>query len=261
MIRLNDMFAEWATGGGIFTALDSMDVPWKEEGISDELDLEYHGNWSGDKVISPLLEKYVEAVPITALETATMAGVIFTMFSKNWVKQWATLSAEYNPIENYRMVEEMTDDETVTEYGKTNTRTDDLTHTKDGTETQTPDTTETETPSLVTTRENGVFGFNSTTETPASKETNTNVSGNNIRTMSGTDELEYDITETDSGTVTDVQSGEDTQTRNYHLERSGNIGVTTSQQMLESERNLWKWNFFLDVVFPDVDKILTSPIY
>lgn len=261
MAKLNDVFNDWATGGGIFTALQDTDVPWKTNGISAALDLEYHGNFSGDKITSPLLDKYIEGEHITALETATIAGIIYNMFSTNWVKQWAVLSAEYNPIENYRMVEEMTDDETVTEYGKTNTRTDDLTHTKDGTETQTPDTTETETPSLITTKENGVYGFNSTAETPASKETATNVSGNNTRTMSGTDELEYDITETDSGTVTDVQSGEDTSTRNYHLERSGNIGVTTSQQMIESEINLWKWNFFLDVVFPDVDKVLTSPIY
>ena len=245
MSRLNDMFADWATGGGIFTALQSMDIPWKEDGISAQLDLEYHGNWSGDKAISPLLEKYVEDIPITALEIATMAGVVFKMFSENWLKQWATLKAEYDPIENYHMVEEMTDDETVTEYGKVNTREDDLSHTKSG--------TETETPTLVTTRENAVYGFNSTVDTPAGKETDTNVSG--------TDVMDYDLTETDSGSVTDTLSGEDTQTRNYHLERSGNIGVTTSQQMLESERNLWKWNFFIDVVFPDVDKVLTSPIY
>ena len=39
------------------------------------------------------------------------------------------------------------------------------------------------------------------------------------------------------------------------LTRSGNIGVTTTQQMLTSERDLWKWNFF-DQIFADLDREL-----
>lgn len=44
------------------------------------------------------------------------------------------------------------------------------------------------------------------------------------------------------------------------LTRSGNIGVTTSQQMLESSLELWKWNFFCDI-FKDVDSIFTLSVY
>lgn len=243
--KLNDLFDSWASGGGIFNALQDLAVPWQVDDIASELDLEYHGNWSGDKITSPLLDKIVEGDTITSQERDTLASLAFNMFGPYWVKQWATMSLEYDPIENYRMVEEMTDDETVTEYGKTNTRTDDLTHTKEG--------TETDTPTLVTKNENGVFGFNSSEPVPSDEQTSMNVSG--------TDEVEYDLTEKDSGTVKDELSGEDTQTRNYHLERSGNIGVTTSQQMIESERNLWKWNFFMDIVFPDLDKVLTTQVY
>ena len=58
-----------------------------------------------------------------------------------------------------------------------------------------------------------------------------------------------------------MEGGSDTSTRNYTLERSGNIGVTTSQQMIESERELWLWNFFYKIVFPDVDRILAIDIY
>lgn len=43
--------------------------------------------------------------------------------------------------------------------------------------------------------------------------------------------------------------------------RSGNIGVTTTQQMLQSEMNLWEWNFFYNVLFPSIDKLLTLSIY
>ena len=73
--------------------------------------------------------------------------------------------------------------------------------------------------------------------------------------------MTYNTSDTDTGTQTQAESGMDTQTRNYTLRRHGNIGVTTSQQMLESERNVWLWNFFRDIVFPDVDRVLSIPIY
>lgn len=44
------------------------------------------------------------------------------------------------------------------------------------------------------------------------------------------------------------------------LSRSGNIGVTTSQQMLESEINLRKWNLYNEMM-SDVDTIMTLSIY
>lgn len=47
---------------------------------------------------------------------------------------------------------------------------------------------------------------------------------------------------------------------NRELTRSGNIGVTTSQQMLQSELDLRKWNF-ADMLYQDVDSICTLSIY
>lgn len=44
------------------------------------------------------------------------------------------------------------------------------------------------------------------------------------------------------------------------IDTTGNIGVTTSQQMLESEIALWKWNF-LETVFSHIDSVLTLAIY
>ena len=74
-------------------------------------------------------------------------------------------------------------------------------------------------------------------------------------------ETNYNISESDTGTQSTADTGRDTSTRNYELERSGNIGVTTSQQMIERERNLWIWNFFRNTVFPDIDRVLTVQIY
>lgn len=347
-VRLNDVFTDWLTGAGIFSTLQNLDVPWKAENISSQLDLEYHGNISGGKIISPLVYKISSGEPLTNTQKTQLANVIYSINSEIWTKQWMTLSLTYNPIENYRMVEKMTNDQTVTGYGKTstrtdnlqhsktgsdsfnsnitNTRTDDLTHTKSGddttkvdttdtrtdalgftktgTDTLAPNTTETTTPNLTSSSTNTVYGFNSATAvnangnsqtatgtstvahtgteqrtyniSEANTGTQTNVKDdtqkityNSSDTNTGTqktiqttgNETNYNTTENDTGTQSMADSGSDTSTRNYELERSGNIGVTTSQQMITSERNLWMWNFFRDVVFPDIDKVLTIQIY
>lgn len=199
-IRLIDVFPDWLADGGIFAALDSLEVPWAELGIAADLDAEYFGNISGDKYISPLVEKTLTDGELLPATVTALAGLIYSLNIVNWAKEWATLSAVYDPIQNYSMTEEMTDDETVIEYGRTHTMSSD------------------------------VYGFNSSDPSP-------------------------------SGGTSDGDEGSDTHTRNYTLTRSGNIGVTTSQQMLQSERDLWVWNFFFDVVFPSIDRVLTISIY
>lgn len=258
-IRLNDVFPNWKTSG-IFSALQAENVPWQGDSISLPLNLEYHGNVSGKKLISPLLYAFLSDGELPAEDVSTIAHAVFIMFGLNWSKQWATRLAEYNPIENYSMLEQMTDDETVDVYGKTVTRTDNLQHTKTGTETTTPNTTETTTPNLQTTEDNKVFGFNSSVGVDSDGSVSS-ATGTNTVQVTGTETLQHNTTDAETGTQQHVDGGSDTHTRNYTLRRSGNIGVTTSQQMLQSERDLWKWNFFRDVVFPDIDSVLTLGIY
>lgn len=231
--------------GGIFTSLNSLSVPWKNTVSPELIDLQYYGNVSGEKIISPLVYKQLNSDgKLTAAKQSLIASMIFSMLGTNWTKEWETLSMQYDPIANYDMTETMTDDETVTDYGKTNTRTNNLTHAKTG--------TETDAPSVSVTTNDTVHGFNSSNAVPTDGRS---------QSTSGSDVTTFNTSDTDTGTVTDVGSGSDTSTRNYELTRKGNIGVTSSQQLLQSERDLWVWNYFLDVIFPDVDKILTIPIY
>ena len=222
--------------------------------------MEYHGNVSGDKIISPLVEKIKSGDTLTETEKTMLATSILAVCGVNWGKQWETMSFEYDPIENYSMREEMMNDKTVTEYGKSTTRTDNLTHGKTGTETRTDNLTDTATPNLTTNTENSVFGFNSSAAIPTDKQGQT-ATGSSTETHTGTEQKQYDISDIDTGTQTILDGGSDIHTHNYILTRAGNIGVTTSQQMIESERALWIWNFFHDVVFPDIDRVLTIQIY
>ena len=108
-------------------------------------------------------------------------------------------------------------------------------------ETETGSRTQTETGSRTQTE----TGIRTQTETGTRTETET---GSRTQTETGT------RTETETGTRTERETGKRT------LTRSGNIGVTTSQQMLESEIKLWEWNFY-ETVFKDVDTVLTVPKY
>lgn len=246
--QVNDIFDTWLTGGGIFTLLSSVqgghELPWTAD--PSVLDIDYHGNHSGDKLISPLLDKLLEVdggEQISIIHKSQIAVIIYNRFIDNWVKRWEVLQAEYDPIENYSMVENMNDDVTEHAKGATLTRTLNTEHTKTGTDTTTPDTE--------ITAEGYIYGYDSGTSAPSDKS---------VSTTSGTNETEYDTTDADTGTITDVGSGKDTDTRNYELTRKGNIGVTTSQMMITAELDLRTYDFYRSV-YEDIDKIIALPIY
>ena len=269
-MKLIDVFPTWASGA-LFARLGEKypDLfPW----ATSILDVEYFGNHSGNKTISTLVEKLLTAADIDAVDASTLetiVEVIKNRYAVTWEKLYAVMSAEYNPIENYSMVEEETPNITRTE-------------TPDITRTETPNITREETPDVTKTRNTtqkadvvvtssgssaaDVFGFNSSEPVPQA-ETN----GNTTQRTQGdaennvTDETETETgkrTQTETGNRTETETGTRTQTEtgNRKLTRSGNIGVTTSQQMLESEIALWQWNFY-QTVYRDTDTVLTCPVY
>lgn len=219
--KLENVFDD-AFNNGIFNALEAFEIPWKNIVDADVLDIEYFGNISGRKRISPLISKLLEKDSVSVLSNARiaqLAGMLYSMNKENWNREWATILVEYNPINNYDMTEESTET-TTRDAQQLNTGTQGV---------ATTDTTN-----------NGVYGFNSENAVNSDVTTET---GNTTRT----DNLS--------------QSLEDDSTINRELHRSGNIGVTTTQQMLQSERELYTWNFFYKIVFPTLDKILTLPLY
>lgn len=102
-------------------------------------------------------------------------------------------------------------------------------------EKETPNLTRTKNVNVKTTVNNDVYGFNSSTPVPTTKS---ETSG---------DKLENEEEEKNTGT--------------RDLERHGNIGVTTSQQMLQSELDLRNaYNFYNDIMC-DVDTMLCLLVY
>lgn len=310
--KLNDVYPDWKLGGGIFSLMQAYEPPWEEEFAGDEelLDYLYHGGVSGSKTISPLIRNFVADDEPTLEEQTVIARMALTMFGPSWSKEYATLSAEYNPIQNYDMVEEetpaeTTETETPAETTKTITpaETTDTDTPAETTETVTPaETTKTITPAAIThttkpaettdtaDRTDGIFGFNNSTalSDPANDSKGKNVltvqtAGTDVLSVqtAGSEVMETDEAETrqlevntagsvartvqNPGTEVLTVDNDRTLTRKTDkarkLTRSGNIGVTSSQQLLQSERDLWVWNFFRDVVFPDLDSVLVLGIY
>lgn len=221
----------------------------------------------GMRKIRPYFEYLSREIPgqVTPdLEAVIQSAILshITKYNYKYSTLFGTENLSYDPIENYRMVENMTNDQTVTEYGKvstlvkdkdsTDTRTLDLTDGRsvDLTDENTPNTTSTHTLNDVTAVETSqIEGFNSADFVDSGKKTNvgsgnetTAMTGTDTTTHSGTDDTTHTGTDTlvrsGSDTDTDTLSGSDTSTRNYELTRSGNIGVTTSQQMILSEREV-----------------------
>ena len=352
--KLKDVFID-PLDAGIFDTFQSLNVPWKDEGIDASLDLFFITNY-GERFTSPLTNTCLDNTgKLTAAKQTLLATALFNIYGPNWTKEYATLSLQYDPIENYSMEEKHTGNdtrletptnwketrtETVGQDGYTETETQTPTNWKESkketvgndgyteTETQTPTNwkeskketvgndgyteTETQTPTnWEKTIESdkldndvagttSLYAFNSSSPVPISSS-DTQTDAKSVETQSGTYETKREISgekDTDierTGTYetkreisgekdTDIeQTGtyetkreiegekitetgrtgtyEDKTTYNSTLTRSGNIGTTTSQMMIESERELWLWNFFRDIVFPDVAKALTISLY
>lgn len=315
---------------GIFAHLQNLAVPWKNLNIYGTLDLEYHGNHSGDKIVSPVIDRYLDAADdekeLTEAQKTMLAAVCFNLYGSKWDKLYNILSLEYNPISNYDMTEQETTNESgenseahagtdrTTNTGtvqdaktgtaeKTNTGTETTEYTdeveRSGTDqkrqtgTETVAGTDQSTTSGTSSIENGIAGFNSNSyKDSTNSDGTTSGSGSLTRnetrtpnltengTTSGTETLDHSETRTpnlteesevsETATRTDnltqalthgeTVTGSDEREITRELTRSGNIGVTTSQQMIQSEIELWQWNFF-ETVFNDIDTVLTIQVY
>lgn len=150
-----------------------------------------------------------------------------------WERLYKTTLLEYNPIENYDRMEEWTEAEDT----KKNTEADATGTSK--TDTDGKSTRESNTDGVINDQKY-VSAYNEVEFTPTERDNNTQNEKNNSE-------------QKDVGTVSVKTSAENTtdETGNRNLLRKGrahgNIGVTTSQQMIEAERDVALYNI-IDVI-------------
>lgn len=249
---LRDAFTGWESGTGIFNAITSQaTMPWADDENVDSttLDIAYFGNHSGGKFCAPIVKLLVNDDGVLPLQARTaIARIIIAKYLNNWNKLWATNVAVYSPIHNYDMYEER---DLATTDDNVETVEDETSHT--GTDTTQYGRVQSTQHGRTTDEINYQYGLNTEVyEQDRSDQTQVEEGGTTVVTNSGSDINTPNLVDsTDKSTVQDNEG-----TEHEEIHRYGNIGVTTSQKLLEEERNLWRWNFF-DEVFRDLDKELT----
>lgn len=157
---------------GIFRTmanLDGVTLPWEENNAL--LDIDYIYRWSGYKSISPLVRHLLgNKSEFDASAYETLAGIIWAHYGTPWTKKYEVLVADYDPLENYNMIEhednEIVDDALTNVSGSAVNNTNNISSTT------------------------SVYGYNSSSATPSESEsvssgTNTDLDTNydNTRTI------------------------------------------------------------------------------
>lgn len=225
---LSEVFYGWESGDGLFNYLSEVTtMPWDNvDYISIEsLDLLYFGSHSGSKFCAPLINIMVseETGVIPSVNRTSIATMLITKYLRNWERLFDTMVVTYNPIHNYDMREVR-----------------DLKKADSSAEKSTEDMAEGASSSNSMDNVNYRYGMNTNKNSP--KESDKMVSGYSSKSSS-----EQKI----GRSVNAVGAGEEEE----EIKRSGNIGVTTTQKLIEEERDIWLWNYF-DIVFSDIDREL-----
>lgn len=281
LLRLKHVFSDYLNNG-IFAALEDLSAPWSEDQTALPLDILYIENHSGDKIISPMVRKRLNSDNVLTNENiSTLAGVLLAYYGQKWMKLWDVLLIEYNPLSNYDMVES---------GSNTNIKTGSLDRsgaiTKSGSESVSDELTYSgkesnkrsgsveDSGAAADNSENsssGIYGYNSQSAVPADTQQSSAAHKNTQTFNNVTDERSFTNRTDSRDIVTTYTNRADTDSRKdtynnitdaatHSLTRKGNIGVTTSQQMLESEIEVRKWLYFENVM-QDIDKLLTLSIY
>lgn len=147
-----------------------------------------------------------------------------------WQKLYETTQLKYDPIENFNRKEEYTDSSTVK-------RTENVAETAQSSSTNKSNGTSSSAVDSSQDNEERVSAYDSDTYQPKGKNT---LSGNEKRSATDT------VTDTGNASGENERQGEFSEQHSFtHSAREyGNIGVTTSQQMIEAEREVVKFNIY-----------------
>lgn len=173
---------------------------------------------------------------------------------KKWNDLYATTNLTYDPIENYNRTDTFTDTET-RDLTRNNTQTKDLTNGENETRDLTTgvfgdsETEDVEARSGGDSTTKFVKGYNNLDETQSDKEVQQLNSKNTKEvatktSQTGKDTGTVDKSMTETGTITDAETDAGTVTINKSGNSSGNIGVTSTQQLIEQQRGVVEFNIY-----------------
>ena len=286
---INDLIPTMKTGNGIFANITN---PVWAELFTDpsQLDIYFSANY-GRKRPTYYLEAFVgEDGKVSGESLSDLANAIYTMRSKEWEQLYKILTADYDPMENTQVTEEVT--ETKTGSGTDgNTRTLGTSKTITGSgqttgtghsetegsasnaQTEATDTTDTKTGS--NNGANNVFGFDSVAavghDTSSLSTSDTDVIDTDVSisgTSSDTSETSSTSsttssstsTEADSGTIRDQGSNSYSETFTREYSKHGNIGVMSNVALFSESVDFYRWDFIRQIC-EDICQYIALAVY
>lgn len=222
-----------ATNSGIFKNMTNVPqfILDHKEDLDTQLSIRY-----GRRILAPVVLRVYDKNKDIECTVNDFLSLFSTMleneFSQKWSKLYETTILEYNPIWNVDGTETTT---TAAQHALT-------------TDTDHGNTfiSRTELGRRSTTRERKESPYDSDTGNPTESETVAEEPVTDTRTDTNPEKISEHETNTDQYTVTH--------------ERHGNIGVTTTQEMIKKEREVSDFLLY-EVVLPDVANFLTLCIY
>ena len=211
-----------------------------DNGLLRQVENYYYFSWSGDKYISPLIEKfYDEHLGIT--HETDIAQMFYATHNMKLTKLWNDYVAEYEAINPYDVHEEL-----------------DYSHSGENEVSNSGNDTNVRTGSI---EESGTVR-----DTRQVYPYDGNVAKNEsiVTSVRGAD---GDSIETIYNQVTDTfahgktSSGTDSATDDLNTHKYGNLGILPMARILGEDIELWKMDFYTTILFPMLDRFLTLPIY
>lgn len=226
------------TSDGLFTAF--INPVWAVNfPDSQELD-KYFILRYGDRIGNKMIEFYAaDDGTVKGDKLIELAAMVYNINARKWEHLYGIYEAKYNPIENTDFIEtikETTDNTKVIdgETSQNGTATINSTGTSNGTNNNA----------------NNVFGFNSVSE--VGNSTNNGTDNNSTTANSTTTSLSGS---TDDSTITD--NGQHESEHRKH----GNIGITSTVELMTGERNFWSDWSMIDMICKDICDIIALSIY
>lgn len=208
-------------------------IPFLEGGISGYVDNYYYFSWSGDKFISPMVEKTLKMFDELEDWVEHLANMFWVLHGEQLLRQWENFTVEYDATKPYRTTETLDykHDGTVNSSGN-NVRT--------GANVRTGTVTESD----------SAWAYDMASSSPGKRtgETVTDY-GSGLR-----DEYEN---VTDTNTSGSADHAEDDLT----TIKEGNLGTISMSKLVEDDIKLRRMNFYKTILFPALDSFLAIPIY
>ena len=232
-MKLKDVMPTLLVDGAIFKYLTLLTS--ETDFTAYQFGVKYWGR-SGNKTVNSLVEEFTVNGELSNAGIETIGNMILGYYGNEWTRIIDALKAEYSPIENYDRNELTTNANSGSDtdsYGSMTRTLGEQTHTMSA---------------KTDTNDHSVTSYNSSSLTPDSRDTMT--------------EGQHTVTD---GQRQDTDSQHsDTHTKGTTLTTTsrvhGNVGVTTNQQMIESELKLRKTSM-IEIFLRDIDDFLCLKVY